>query len=69
MGRDMQVLAITHLPQVAAKGGAHFVVEKTAEGTGIRRVEGEERVKEIARLLSGERITPEAVANAKTLLG
>ena len=69
MGRDMQVLAITHLPQVAAKGGAHFVVEKTASGTGIRRVEGEERVKEIARLLSGERITPEAVANAKTLLG
>ena len=69
MGREMQVLAITHLPQVAAKGEAHFVVEKTAEGTGIRRVSGEERVKEIARLLSGERITAEAVANARTLLG
>jgi DNA repair protein RecN (Recombination protein N) len=69
MGRNMQVLAITHLPQVAAKGDAHFVVEKFQDTTGIRRVEGEERIMEIARLLSGERITPEAVANAKALLG
>lgn len=69
MGSNMQVLAITHLPQVAAKGDAHFVVEKFQDTTGIRRVEGEERIMEIARLLSGERITPEAVANAKALLG
>jgi len=69
MGSNMQVLAITHLPQVAAKGDAHFVVEKFQDTTGIRRVEGEERIMEIARLLSGERIIPEAVANAKALLG
>ena len=73
MGEDMQVIAITHLPQVAAKGNAHFVVSKTDDGpravSGIRRVEGEDRVQEIARLLSGASITPEAVANARSLLG
>ena len=72
MGENMQVLAITHLPQVAAKGSAHFVVEKSSAGDGtvstVRRLSDEERVQEIARLLSGERITPEAIANARTLL-
>ena len=72
MGEHMQVLAITHLPQVAAKGSAHFVVEKSSAGDGtvstVRRLSDEERVQEIARLLSGERITPEAIANARTLL-
>ena len=72
MGKDMQVLSITHLPQVAAKGRAHFVVEKSISGDGsvssMRRLSDEERVQEIARLLSGERITPEAIANARTLL-
>ena len=72
MGESMQVLAITHLPQVAAKGKAHFVVEKNASGSDavstMRRLSDEERINEIARLLSGERITPEAIANAKTLL-
>ena len=72
MGRDMQVFAITHLPQVAAKGSAHYVVEKSdLDGrtvSSIREVRGEDRVKEIARLLSGASITPEALANAKSLL-
>ena len=72
MGRDMQVFAITHLPQVAAKGSAHYVVEKSElDGrtvSTIREVSGEDRVKEIARLLSGASITPEALANAKSLL-
>ena len=72
MGERMQVLAITHLPQVAAKGRAHFVVEKNSAGSDavstMHRLSDEERVVEIARLLSGERITPEAIANAKTLL-
>ena len=72
MGDSMQVLAITHLPQVAAKGKAHFVVEKSASADAavstMRRLSDEERVNEIARLLSGERITPEAIANAKALL-
>lgn len=69
MGEHMQVLAITHLPQVAAKGGAHYVVEKHGDRSGIRRVEGMDRVMEIARLLSGSTVTPEAVANAEALLG
>lgn len=72
MGRSMQVFAITHLPQVAAKGSAHYVVEKSEQDgrtvSSIREVRGEDRVKEIARLLSGASITPEALANAKSLL-
>ena len=72
MGENMQVLAITHLPQVAAKGSAHYVVEKSASGNDavstMRRLSDEERINEIARLLSGERITEEAKANARALL-
>ncbi len=73
MGSYMQVFAITHLPQVAAKGNAHYIVEKSFDGdravTTIRRISGEERIMEVARILSGSRVTPEAVANAKSLLG
>ena len=72
MGKDMQVFAITHLPQVAAKGDAHYLVEKFYEGSGavtsIRPVTGEERVMEIARMLSGSRITDAAIGNARVLL-
>ncbi len=74
MGETMQVISITHLPQVAAKGSAHFVVSKRFDDgdsrsvSGIRQVSGEERIQEIARLLSGASITPEAMANAKSLL-
>lgn len=75
MGRDMQVFAITHLPQVAAKGDAHFLVEKEYDvlglkaSTSVRQITDEERVLEIARMLSGEEITQAAIANAKSLLG
>ncbi|MDO5321527.1 MAG: DNA repair protein RecN [Bacteroidia bacterium] len=73
MGEDMQVFSITHLPQVAAKGSAHYVVAKDIDASGVARssickVEGERRIKEIARLLSGATITDAAVANAKSLL-
>ena len=73
MGADMQVFAITHLPQVAARGEAHFVVSRHQDGSGrdcstILRVEGEDRVKEIARLLSGATVTPAALENARVLL-
>jgi len=73
MGADMQVFSITHLPQVAAKGDAHYVVSKSVSDDGaacssIRRVSGEDRVKEIARLLSGTEITEAALANARALL-
>jgi len=73
MGHNMQVFAITHLPQVASKGNAHYIVYKEQESSGriashIRKIEGDERVKEIARMLSGESLTPEALSNAKVLL-
>ena len=74
MGARVQVLAITHLPQVAAKGDAHFIVSKELLPDGgavshIKKADPEARIQEIARLLSGAAITPEAVANAKSLLG
>ena len=68
MGSDMQVFAITHLPQVAAKGQAHYLVTKSNDVTSIRPLDREGRVREIARMLSGATITEAAVANAKSLL-
>ena len=73
MGQDMQVFAITHLPQVAAKGNAHYIVEKEYDESGkattsIRRLTGQDRVLEIARMLSGSSVTKAAVENAKALL-
>ncbi len=68
MGEDMQVFAITHLPQVAAKGKAHYLVTKENDVTDIRLLSEKERVQEIARLLSGSVITDAAVANARALL-
>ncbi len=72
MGRNMQVFAITHLPQVAAQGNAHYVVRKTEKDgrntSTLSLLSKEERIQEIARLLSGETVTPEALANAKSLL-
>ncbi len=68
MGRDMQIFAITHLPQVAAKGNAHYLVSKTADVTSVRALDPDGRVQELARMLSGAQISPEAVANAKALL-
>ena len=68
MGEDMQVFAITHLPQVAAKGNAHYLVTKENDVTDIRLLSREERIREIARLLSGSVITDAAIANARALL-
>ena len=69
MGEDMQVFAITHLPQVAAKGNAHYLVTKENDVTAIRALDRDGRVRELARLLSGAVITDAAVANAEALLG
>lgn len=73
MGDSMQVFAITHLPQVAAKGDAHFLVTKAfAEDgnatTAISQLNGDDRVMELSRMLSGSSVSPEAIANAKSLL-
>ena len=68
MGADMQVFAITHLPQVAAKGNAHYLVSKTGDVTSVQYLNEDGRVQELARMLSGATITPAAIANANALL-
>ena len=74
MGTYMQVFAITHLPQVAAKGNAHYMVSKEIDPltskavSTIVRLSEDERVMEVARMLSGSVLTDAAVANAKSLL-
>lgn len=72
MGRFMQVINITHLPQVAARGNIHYHVYKDDSGeatvTRIKLLTNEERIVEIARLLSGSEITQAALTNAKELL-
>ena len=69
---ERQVLSITHLPQIAALGSHHYKVlkEETEEGTISRMTEltPEERVQEIAQMLSGSDVTDAALANAKELL-
>lgn len=69
LAATMQVVDITHLPQVASKGSAHFVVYKRDGHTGIARLTAEERITEIAKMLSGSRITDAALAQARILLG
>ena len=66
---SMQVVDITHLPQVASKGEAHFVVYKRDGRTSITRLTAEERTTEIAKMLSGSRITDAALSQARILLG
>jgi DNA repair protein RecN (Recombination protein N) len=72
LSRGRQVMAITHLPQVASRGADHFVVYKEdtrdATYTRIRKLLPEERITEIARMLSGEEVTEAALSNARVLL-
>jgi DNA repair protein RecN (Recombination protein N) len=67
-----QLLAVTHSPQVAAKGQAHYFIAKSSEGTvtrtGVIRLDAEGRRHEIARMLSGAEITDEARAQAARLM-
>lgn len=69
LAESMQIVDITHLPQVASKSGAHFVVYKEEGRTNIRRLSKTERVNEIAKMLSGSEITDAAMKQAKILLG
>ena len=69
MATKMQVVDITHLPQVASKSGAHFVVYKSEGKTNIRRLSKAERIDEIAKMLSGSEISDAARRQAKILLG
>lgn len=64
----MQVVDITHLPQVASKGETHFVVYKESGHTRIARLLPEDRIREIAKMLSGSEITEAAISQSKILL-
>ena len=72
LGRDAQVLAVTHLPQVAACADHHLVVSKQARGgltlSEVNTVGGEVRVAEIARMLGGERVSDTSLAHAQEML-
>lgn len=73
MSANMQVVSITHLPQVAARGDFHYLVYKIedhrAAKTSIKLLTNNERVTEIAKMLSGQKITEAALVNARELLG
>ena len=72
MGENLQLIAITHLPQVSAKANHHFKVEKDTDDNGaqtyVKRLKSDEIAIEIARLMSGEIITTEAILTAKNLM-
>lgn len=74
IARGQQVICVTHLPQVASFGDAHFFIQKsgarkaTAPQTEVVELSAEDRVQEIARLISGEKITKTSLAHAKELL-
>lgn len=72
MGEHIQVIAITHLPQVAAKGSTHFKVYKQDDDTrttsNIMSLDTEQRIEELAKMLSGATVTNAALENAKMLI-
>ncbi|WP_406823583.1 DNA repair protein RecN [Pedobacter sp. KACC 23697] len=72
LGQNMQVISITHLPQIAAKGTSHYFVHKHEDHgkttTGIRKLKQEERIGVIAEMLSGKNPGASAIENAKELL-
>ena len=71
-GKGRQVISITHLPQIAALGSVHYKVEKTETSNGttskMRQLSSEERIREIAQMLSGSDVSEAAIQNAKELL-
>ena len=72
MGEGMQIISITHLPQIAAKASQHYFVSKFSDGkrtqSTIKKLTNEERVEEIAKLLSNEDVSSAALATAKELM-
>ena len=72
MGQTMQVIAITHLPQIAGQGESHFWVFKTSENdttqTHIKKLNRDERIHEIAKMLSNKNVTSSAIKTAEELL-
>ena len=72
MSLSTQVITITHLPQIASKGTAHYLVYKDSSGTStetrIQQLNPEARIQELAAMLSGKTVTEAALLNAKDLL-
>lgn len=73
LGKDFQVIAITHLAQVAALGSTHYKIFKYSDEkrtyTNVKLLKSDDRVAEIASMISGEKLTVQAIDNAKILLG
>ena len=72
MSSEIQLLTITHLPQIAGKAGNHYKVFKFIDGqetnTGVIQIEGEQRVNELAEMLSGKVLTKAALENAREMM-
>jgi DNA repair protein RecN (Recombination protein N) len=72
LGDRFQVLCITHLPQIAARGTTHFLIEKSVRGTrtvtGVERLTYDGRVEEIARMIGGASVTEQVRVSARQLL-
>ena len=73
LGRDRQVMAVTHLPQVASCADQHLLVSKQLKAkqtiSDVQAIAGEQRVGEIARMLGGEKLSGTTMAHAKEMLG
>ena len=71
LGKEHQLICITHLPQIAAMADHHFCIEKHVEDnrsvTGIRCIENEESIEELARMLGGASITENVMNNAREM--
>jgi DNA repair protein RecN (Recombination protein N) len=72
LGAFHQIIAITHLPQIAAMSMNHYLVEKRVQGgrtvTMVRRLQGDEHVREVAKLMSGEVVTDASLQMARELI-
>src|SRR6185369_1605853 len=72
LGKRFQVLCITHLPQIAARGDAQFLIEKSIRGrrtvTQVERLDKEGRIEEIARMIGGASISEQTRASARELI-
>ncbi len=68
LSRDFQIFAISHQPQLSSEADIHFLVSKEEGKSRVTRLEGEARIRELSRMISGEKITEEAIRFAKSLL-
>jgi DNA repair protein RecN (Recombination protein N) len=69
MSANVQIICISHLPQIAAKASTHYFVEKSGESeTTVTQLTTQERVTAIARMLSGSTLSDAAIKNAQALL-